>query len=74
MRDTENKQAICQYLLWALQKTRNLGGLRDLIYDERKEVVTAIIETEAGIYRAQKINVEADSGIAMMKDIIRALE
>ena len=66
----ENKELICRYLLWALQKTRNLGGLRDLVYSEEKGIVYAISEG----CTIKEINVEADSGIAMIKDIVRALE
>lgn len=70
----ENKDLICRYLLWALQRTRGLWDLRDLIYDEHKGTVAAVFQREAGIDTVKEINVEADSGLAMIKDIIRALE
>ena len=69
----ENKEAICRYLLWALQQTRNLNGLLDLKYDKDSGTVEAVLRTSSGRFK-RRINVEADSGIAMMKDIIRALE
>ena len=70
----EDKQAICTYLLWALQKTRGLGNLKGLSYQEEEEVVIAKIWPPGSAEIEKRINVAADSGIAMMKDIIRALE
>lgn len=69
----ENKEAICRYLLWALQQTRHLNELLDLRYDKESETVEAVERTSSGKFK-RKINVAADSGIAMIKDIIRALE
>ena len=69
----ENKEAICRYLLWALQQTRHLNELLDLKYDPGNEIVEASFSTYSGIF-TKKINVAMDSGIAMIKDIIRALE
>lgn len=69
----ENKEAICRYLLWALQQTRNLNGLLDLKYDKKSGTVEAVVMTSSGKFK-RKINVEADSGIAMIKDIVHALE
>ena len=74
MQPMEDKQAICTYLLWALQKTRGLSNLKGLSYDEKKEVVTAKIWPPGKAQVEREINVAADSGIAMIKDIIRALE
>ena len=70
----ENKELICRYLLWTLQKTRHLWSLQDLIYDVRRETVITVFQTEAGVSSTREINVEADSGIAMIRDVIRALE
>lgn len=61
----ENKQRILDLLLPALQATRNLEDLEDLEYDAEHEVVIATFE--GGIKRA---NVAADSGTAMIQDVI----
>ncbi len=62
----EDKQAICQLLLAALQKTRAYHDLTDLLYDSHSEKVLA--KFAGGGFR--QINVEADSGIAMINDIL----
>lgn len=65
----ENKQEICDRLLPALQKTRALHDLEDLEYRvDPKEEVWAIFR--GGV---RKINVAADSGLAMIRDIVEAL-
>lgn len=68
--ELEDKQAICNALARALQKTRYCAGLSYLSYDEARESVTARFLDGSRI----RVNVEADSGIAMIKDILRALE
>lgn len=73
MRDMENKEAILRYLLWALQQTRHLNELLDLKYDPKNEIVEASFRTYSGIFR-KRINVACDSGIAMIKDVVKALE
>lgn len=74
MRNTENKQVICRYLLWTLQKTRGLTDLIDLRYDEKRGIVEAVTWRNGQMEKKKEINVEADSGIALIKDVIRALE
>ncbi len=71
----EDKQAICDALLYTLQLTREHHDLVELVYQKRvndqyyDELVTAVWGGDA---RAQKtINVTADSGIAMIRDILR---
>lgn len=63
----EDKQSICALFLAALQKTRALHGLRELRYDPRE--VTAVFASG----NKRLINVEADSGIAMIRDIVAHL-
>jgi len=70
----EDKQAICDALTFALQLTREHHDLVELVYQKRvndqyyDEMVTAVWGGEA---RAQKtITVTADSGIAMIRDIL----
>lgn len=60
----EDKQAICQLLLAALQKTRAYHDLADLRY----EPSTVTAKFTSGGYR--QVNVGADSGIAMINDIL----
>ena len=65
----ENKQLICTLLLTALRKTRGASDLVSLIYDPIKENV---IGTFAG-GGVKVCNVAADSGCAMIRDIMRQL-
>ncbi len=62
--DQEDKQAICKLLLATLQKTRAYHDLVDLKYDQ--STVTAKFAS-CGTHQ---INVEADSGIAMINNIL----
>lgn len=68
----EDKQAICDALLYTLQLTRAHPDLKELAYerlDDGFEIVTAKWEGE---WRAEKaVNVTADSGTAMIRDIMR---
>lgn len=65
----ENKQLICNFLTLALQETRGAQDLVSLNYDTEKEVVTG---TFAG--GGKKVcNVAADSGCAMIRDIMNQL-
>jgi len=65
----ENKQDICDKLLETLKSTRALNDLVGLKYDGESEVVEAVFEKG---YTCT-INVAMDSGIAMIRDILRAL-
>lgn len=60
----EDKQAICRLLLAVLQKTRAYHDLVDLKYEPH----TVMAEFAGG--GIHQINVEADSGIAMINDIL----
>lgn len=62
----EDKQKICDLLLPALQATRNLSDLESLKYDPKAQLVHA---TFASGY-LKMANVAADSGTAMIRDII----
>lgn len=68
----ENKQTICDWFTAALVHTRQCRDLMLLTYEKneetQEETVTAHFPGET-----VKINVTIDSGIAMMKDILRAL-
>lgn len=64
----EDKQKICDLLLPALRATRGLHDLEALEYNDHCEIVIA---TFSG---GKKIaNVAGDSGVAMIKDIIRQI-
>lgn len=65
----ENKQLICDRLLETLKLTRQLYDLIDLDYIEEKELVVAHFEGGG----KKEINVAMDSGIAMIRDIIRGI-
>ncbi len=65
----EDKQKICDRLLETLKLTRQLYNLIDLDYIEEKEIVVAHFEGGG----KKEINVAMDSGIAMIRDIIRAI-
>ena len=65
----ESKQLICDRLVRTLRCTRGLCDLLELRYDAETECVTATFEYG----RTKRINVAADSGTAMIKDIMRAL-
>ena len=65
----EDKQRICDRLLETLKLTRQLYDLIDLDYIEGKELVVAHFEGGG----KKEINVAMDSGIAMIRDIIRAI-
>lgn len=65
----ENKQKICDLLCEALKATRNHADIREMTFDPEHEIVT--IEWEGG---RKNINVAFDSGTAMIRDIMRAIE
>lgn len=62
----EQKQEILDKLLPALQATRALDNLKSLTYSREKETVTAVFESGG----TRTINVAADSGIAMIQDVL----
>ena len=63
----EDKQKILDLLLPALQATRDKCDLQDLRYFPDKEAVMAVYEEGTLM-----INVAMDSGIAMIRDVLRA--
>ena len=63
----ENKQEILDRLCFALQATRDQQDLKKLIYDEDHEEVI-ICWDEGGT----SVNVAMDSGIAMIRDVLKA--
>ena len=65
----ENKQRICDLLLATLQATRYFDDLIALDYNEQTEIVIAGFSNG----RFKFANVAADSGIAMIRDIIKQI-
>lgn len=65
----EDNQRICDLLALTLKETREFNNIKGLRYDEQYEIVTA--EFASGGKRL--INVSMDSGIAMIKDILKAI-
>lgn len=63
----ENKQAICDALLTTLQLTRRYEDIQSIDYDASTETVTVTYNE----YSHRYINVECDSGIAMINDILK---
>ena len=62
----EPKQLICSCLLEALKLTRGQGDLKALDYDPGTELVTGTYRNGGKI----EINVECDSGVSMIRDIM----
>ena len=67
--EQEDKHLICALLAVTLQTTRDAYDLMSLKFDEDAEIVTVRF-TGGGI---RKINVAADSGVAMIRDIMKHL-
>lgn len=66
----ENKQLICDYLNLALQETRGAHDLVSLVYDSEKVIVVATFLGGG----ARRCNVAANSGTAMIRDIMGSWE
>lgn len=65
---TEGKQAICNALLPALQLTRAGAEIEALCYSKERETVTIAYSDGT-----TPVNVNLDSGAAMVLDIVKAL-
>ena len=63
----EDRQAICDALLTTLQLTRRYEDIQSIDYDAVTETVTVTYNEISHKY----INVECDSGIAMIQDILK---
>lgn len=69
----EDKQKICDRLLETLKLTRLGAELIDLDYIAEDEIVVAHFGGGHGGGHKAEINVACDSGVAMIKDIIRGI-
>lgn len=65
---SENKREIVQKLKELLQITRAGSGVKDLILDGRERCLTIVYECGS-----KQVNVEGDSGIALIRDVIRSI-
>ena len=70
--DMENKQEILNKLLVAIQATRAGEDVETMVYDAPSEMVLVYFgkSKEPG----RKINVACDSGIAMLRDVLRNID
>lgn len=70
----EDKQAICDALTKTLMLTRNHSDLDCLTYesDEDHEMEFVTVRRKGGT--TKRINVSLDSGTAMIRDIMRAID
>ena len=65
----EDKQLILNKLLDALLETRDQFDLEELVYDAVNETVTARYMSGG----ERRINVNMDSGVAMIRDVMEGL-
>lgn len=65
----ENKNKIVSLLKDLLKATRAGSNIEDMLFDEKKEKVE--IQYEDGSKR--KVDVAADSGIAMIVDVLKVI-
>lgn len=65
----EDKQKILDLLLPALRETRNLHDLDNLEYNAKNGLVYATFRNGY----TKVVNVECDSGTAMIQDVIRGI-
>ena len=73
----ENKKLICEELCKVLRLTRNNHNLVALRYEEignLEEIVVAEYKDQNGHRNGININVTADSGAAMIRDIMRYID
>ena len=69
--DDEDKQRICDLLEEALKATRDQRDLKALVYNSLgpdNAMVSIVYENGS-----KKVNVSMDSGIAMIRDILKAI-
>jgi hypothetical protein len=69
----ENKQGILDALLFALWKTRAGRDIVDLQLTADQRTVVITYHTNGVRTETQLVNVECDSGVAMIADICRAI-
>lgn len=73
MTPRENKARIVNQLFRLLRMTRDQEALVGLEYHKNEQTHDETVVATYRSGREQKINVTADSGIAMIRDVVRAL-
>lgn len=68
----EDKQSICNFLRMALRQTRAGEDVTAIKYDSVTETVYVYFNDEA--QPSRRINVACDSGIAMIRDIMKHID
>lgn len=73
VKDTEDKQKICDLLLKVLQETHALHDLVSLVYRKEDPEHYGFSTVTATFKKGGRriVNVEMDSGIAMIQDILK---
>ena len=69
---SENKQQILDYLLKAIQTTRAGADVSRLEFDSKREFV--YVYFGGSDVPGRTINVAMDSGIAMLKDVLKRID
>lgn len=65
----ENKESIVARLKLLLTATRAGEDIKDLILNERQDKITILFETGS----TKEVNIVADSGIAIIQDVVMEL-
>lgn len=65
----ENKNDIVKRLKLLLMATRAGSGIENLVLNEAQDTVTIMFKTGS----SRKVNIAGDSGIAIIKDVVKAL-
>ena len=65
----ENKKEIVSNLTKLLKSTRAGDGIADLILHQNQEAITILFRNGA----AREVNIAADSGYAIIMDVMKAL-
>lgn len=68
----EDKPTIVRYLMTTLQATSYYHDLMDLVYEKDETSETVIAKFANGTEK--RINVNLDSGVAMIDDVLKGLE
>ncbi len=68
----EDKPYICSFLLLVLHQTRNGQDIVGLDYEKQENEERVIIRYSSG--GKKKVNVSMDSGTAMIRDIMNAID
>ncbi len=65
----EDKQEIVMHLKWLLKATREGSGIETLVLSEDEKNVTIMFNSGS----TRDVNIECDSGIAIIRDVVKSL-